>query len=111
MHRESHEGYGGEAGTGPATVCCSACGLEAPCQQCEGDVAFKVQQNADIPLSCPSMTGTAPWKAFDWGAMGRWHQKGHISDPVGKAKSVVFTEEGARESERLLRQLFGRSME
>ena len=36
------------------------------------------------------------WKGFDWGAMDRLHQKGFISDPVGKAKSVVFTEEGLR---------------
>ena len=29
------------------------------------------------------------WKGFDWDAMGRLHEKGLISDPVGKAKSVV----------------------
>ena len=46
------------------------------------------------------------WKGFDWGAMGRLHEKGLISDPVGKAKSVVFTEEGLREAERLFRELF-----
>ena len=34
---------------------------------------------------------------------------GYISDPVGKTKSVVFTEEGLRESERLLTALFGAS--
>ena len=47
------------------------------------------------------------WKGFDWDAMARLHAKGHISDPVGKAKSVVFTEEGLVESERLLQELFG----
>ncbi|MEK6373403.1 MAG: DUF6429 family protein [Acidobacteriota bacterium] len=47
------------------------------------------------------------WKGFDWDAMNRLHEKGYISDPVGKAKSVVLTEEGLRESERLLEQLFG----
>src|SRR3954470_18600987 len=46
------------------------------------------------------------WKGFDWAAMDRLHEKGLISDPVGKAKSVVFTEEGLREAERLLRELF-----
>jgi hypothetical protein len=49
------------------------------------------------------------WKALDWEVMGRLHQKGYISDPIGKAKSVLLTEEGSRESERLLRLLFGRS--
>ena len=46
------------------------------------------------------------WKSFDWGAMERLHTKGFISDPVGKAKSVVFTEEGLRKSEALFRKLF-----
>jgi hypothetical protein len=40
--------------------------------------------------------------------MGRLHQKGYISDPVGKAKSVLFTEEGLRESQRLFDALFCR---
>lgn len=47
------------------------------------------------------------WKSFDWDAMGRLHEKGYITDPVGKAKSVAFTEQGLRESERLLIALFG----
>ena len=34
--------------------------------------------------------------------MDRLHQKGLISDPVSKAKSVVFTEEDLCEAERLL---------
>ena len=45
-------------------------------------------------------------KGFDWDALDRLHRKGMISDPVGKAKSVVFTEEGLRAAERLLRELF-----
>lgn len=40
--------------------------------------------------------------------MERLHEKGLISDPVGKAKSVVFSEEGQRRSEALFRELFGR---
>jgi Mn-dependent DtxR family transcriptional regulator len=36
------------------------------------------------------------------------HREGMISDPVSKARSVVFTEEGRREAERLFRELFGR---
>jgi hypothetical protein len=34
-------------------------------------------------------------------------RKGYITDPVGKAKQVLVTEEGARESELLLQALFG----
>jgi hypothetical protein len=50
--------------------------------------------------------GARAWKSFDWDAMNRLHEKGYISDPVGKAKSVVLTEEGLRESERLFAKLF-----
>jgi hypothetical protein len=46
------------------------------------------------------------WKSFDWDAMNRLHQKGFISNPVGKVKSVLFTEKGLHESERLFRRLF-----
>jgi len=45
------------------------------------------------------------WKGIDWEAMGRLHEKGLIDDPVGKQKSVVFTEEGLREAERCFRKL------
>ena len=48
------------------------------------------------------------WKGFDWDAMGRLHEKGFITDPVGKAKSVAFTEEGLQEARRLSELLFSR---
>jgi hypothetical protein len=51
--------------------------------------------------------GIRTWKSFDWAAMERLHTKGFISDPVGKAKSVVFTDEGLRQSEVLFQKLFG----
>lgn len=46
------------------------------------------------------------WKGFDWDALERLHARGFIHDPVNKAKSVTFTEDGLRESERLFKQLF-----
>jgi uncharacterized protein DUF6429 len=51
------------------------------------------------------------WKGFDWSALNRLHEKGMISNPVGKAKSVVFTDEGEREAQRLFHQMFGRGSE
>ena len=42
-------------------------------------------------------------------ALDRLYQKGMIDNPVGKAKSVVLTDEGLAESERLFRKLFERS--
>ncbi|MEO6280973.1 DUF6429 family protein [Roseateles sp.] len=52
--------------------------------------------------------GQRAWKSFDWDAMGRLHEKGRISDPVGKAKSVIFTEEGLQRAQSLLQSLFAK---
>jgi hypothetical protein len=71
----------------------------------------KVDQTVLALLSLGRHDGYRTWKAFDWEVMGRLHQKGYITDPVGKAKSVLFTEEGLRESERLLHALFYRQCE
>jgi hypothetical protein len=51
--------------------------------------------------------GFRAWKGHDWDALGRLHRKGMICDPIGKAKSVMLTDEGLAESERLFRTLFG----
>lgn len=53
--------------------------------------------------------GVRTWKGFDWEAMNRLHEKGFISNPLGKAKSVVFTEEGLAQSKKLAEELFGES--
>jgi Domain of unknown function (DUF6429) len=42
---------------------------------------------------------TRAWKGHDWEALNRLHAKGYISDPVGKAKSVMLSEEGQRRAE------------
>lgn len=52
--------------------------------------------------------GTRAWKGVDWDALARRHQKGFIDDPVGKQKSVVFTNDGLREAERCFHELFTR---
>ncbi len=48
------------------------------------------------------------WKGHDWDALNRLHEKGLISDPKNKNKSVVLSEEGARKSEELFLRFFGR---
>jgi hypothetical protein len=53
--------------------------------------------------------GCRAWKGLDWEAMSRLHEKGMISDPVGKAKSVVLTEEGLRRCEKLFMEHFGKT--
>lgn len=46
------------------------------------------------------------WKQIDWEVTNRLHEKGLICDPVGKAKSVVLTDEGLIMSEKLFNKLF-----
>jgi hypothetical protein len=43
--------------------------------------------------------------------LDRLHHKGLIADPVGKAKSVVLTDQGLQRSGELLAALFGKSQE
>jgi hypothetical protein len=51
------------------------------------------------------------WKGFDWDAMNRLHEKGMIDNPVSKAKSVAFTEEGLRRSKELFARMFMKTPE
>ena len=94
------------------------------CGVIETDTIFR-SQRLDLIGPCKSMTldadkideavlallllgrhdGARAWKGFDWDAMNRLYEKGYISDPRGKAKSVVFSEEGIIEAERLLKKM------
>jgi hypothetical protein len=47
------------------------------------------------------------WKTFDWNTMARLHDKGLISDPRGKSKSLEMTEVGARDARELFEKMFG----
>ena len=53
--------------------------------------------------------GRRAWKSFDWDALDRLHAKGLISDPVGKAKSVMFTDAGLERARRLFHEMFASS--
>jgi hypothetical protein len=68
----------------------------------------KVDQAVLALLSLGRHDGFRTWKGLEWEVMGRLHRKGYISDPAGKARSVLFTEEGLRESERLFDAQFRR---
>jgi uncharacterized protein DUF6429 len=50
--------------------------------------------------------GSRAWKGLDWDALNRLYEKGFISNPISKAKSVVLTDKGLQESERLFSKLF-----
>ena len=50
--------------------------------------------------------GWRTWKGFDWGILNRLYEQGFITDPKSKTKSVIFTESGLEESQRLFEKLF-----
>ena len=53
--------------------------------------------------------GTRAWKGFDWGTMNRLYDKGYISNPVNKNKSVMVTPEGLKLAKELFLKHFGKS--
>ena len=50
--------------------------------------------------------GARAWKTFDWDTMNRLHEKGYISNPVGKSKSVGMTEGGFVKAKELFERHF-----
>ena len=52
--------------------------------------------------------GVRAWKGQDWDALNRLHEKGFISNPKSKAKSVALTDEGRKLAEELFEKLFGK---
>jgi hypothetical protein len=53
--------------------------------------------------------GMRAWKGHDWNTLHRLHEKGYISNPVSKAKSVILTDEGAKRSKELFEKHFSTS--
>jgi hypothetical protein len=50
------------------------------------------------------------WKGYDWGILNRLHERGWISDPVSKNKSVSLSEQGQRLSQDLFLKHFGKAV-
>jgi len=50
--------------------------------------------------------GGRAWKSFDWETMNRLHEKGYISDPKSKAKSVAMSEEGLSRAKEMFEFFF-----
>ena len=66
------------------------------CMECDED---KVDEMVLALLFLTLHDNYRAWKGHDWGAMERLHNKGMIDNPVGKAKSVVLTDEGLQRSQ------------
>ncbi len=52
--------------------------------------------------------GARAWKSHDWDALDRLHEKGYISDPKSKAKSVVMSAEGVQRAQELFEGHFAK---
>ena len=52
--------------------------------------------------------GARAWKSFDWETMDRLFEKGLITDPKKKAKSVGMYEEGVQQAEAAFGKYFAR---
>ena len=50
--------------------------------------------------------GARAWKGFDWATLNRLHEKGFISNPVGKSKTVAMDEEGLKKAKELFEKFF-----
>lgn len=50
--------------------------------------------------------GARAWKEFDWDTMNRLHEKGYITNPIAKAKSVGMSEEGFQKAKELFERYF-----
>lgn len=53
--------------------------------------------------------GWRAWKSLDWDALDRLHERGLISDPRSKAKSVVLTDDGVALAAELFGSHFGKA--
>ncbi len=49
------------------------------------------------------------WKSLDWDALNRLYEKGLISNPKSKAKSVILTDEGKIKARELFEKLFSKT--
>ncbi|MDT8284233.1 MAG: DUF6429 family protein [Thermovirgaceae bacterium] len=49
---------------------------------------------------------TRAWKSFDWNTMDRLFEKGFISDPRRKTKSVAVSKTGQARAEELFEKYF-----
>ena len=64
---------------------------------------------AILSLSSHQQSGVIrAWKGMDWDLLNILYEKGWIWDPVGKQKSIVFTEEGSGLANQFLEKHFGK---
>ena len=73
-------------------------------------MAFNQERAGDLVLALMQLTlhdERRTWKSYDWNIMNDLCERGFISDPRTKAKSVVLTAEGLERS----REMFARYLD
>jgi hypothetical protein len=73
-------------------------------------MAFNRERAGDLVLALMQLTlheERRAWKSFDWDVMDDLFERGLITDPRSKAKSVVLTDEGLARS----REMYGKYLE
>ncbi len=87
------------------TNCCNLWRTVRWCMEINGE---KLEQTvlALLQMNLSDDSGRRAWKSLPWSALDSLHQKGYISDPATKNKSVWLTEEGAKLSKDLFEKLF-----
>ena len=72
------------------------------------------QKLAETALAILSLTAhgemgvTRAWKGMSWDLLDALYKNGWIHDPVGKQKSVIFTEEGQELATKFMKKHFGK---
>ena len=71
-----------------------------------GDVVmtYDRERAADLVLALMNLTlhdGPRVWKGYDWDVLNFLHERGLISDPRSKAKSVALTDAGLERSREM----------
>jgi hypothetical protein len=72
------------------------------------------QKLAEAALAILSLTlhgeagASRAWKGMSWDLLDVLYKKGWIYDPVGKQKSVVFSEEGEELATKFMEKHFGK---
>lgn len=75
------------------------------------ELEFDTDKLDDAALAILSLSlhdGNRVWKGIDWAITDRLHAKGLIANPVGKAKSLMLTEDGLARAEAVLAAVFAK---
>lgn len=67
-------------------------------------MSYDRERAADLVLALMHLTvhdHSRTWKSYDWEVMNDLYERGYISDPKSKAKSVVLSEAGMERSKEM----------